>query len=249
MKFHQTIEHYFKNASTTHLNRPRPQAPFVTIAREEGAGGHSLAEALVARFSKERDALFSGWQIFDKNLCERVAKDPELHVSLEALLDEEFHTGLDDFLRTVVASLSPQIKIDHHMFRTVRSICAVGKAIVIGRAAALLARDLPLGVHVRLVSARKARIERVRRETGLGEAAAAKLLDQKDAGRARVVETHFNKDVADPLLYDCVWNADTVTYEGMADSLVALIHRRADRAARVAAVTAGRSGERGPNAP
>src|SRR5665213_3954756 len=109
MKQPLSIEQYFKNASTALSNRPRPQAPFVTIARQEGAGGHALAEALAARLSKEKDALFSGWQVFDKSLCERVAKDPGLHVPLEALLDEEYHTGLDEFLRTVVAGLSSQM--------------------------------------------------------------------------------------------------------------------------------------------
>jgi cytidylate kinase len=236
MRHPLTVSEYFKNAVQPRpVDRPRPLAPFVTIAREEGAGGHALAEALLARFSKEKGPLFSGWQVFDKEICERVAKDPDLHVPLDDLLGEQFHTGFDELLRTVVAQLSPQMKVDHHMFRTVRGICVVGKAVVIGRAAALLARDLPLGVHVRLVSSRKARLERVRRDNGLSAAAAAKRVDARDAERARVVRAYFNKDVADPMLYDCVWNADTVTFEAMAESILALIRRRASRAPLVAA--------------
>jgi cytidylate kinase len=238
MKYPLSIAQYFKNAAAAaQSNRPRPQAPFVTIAREAGAGGHALADALVARISKEKAPLFSGWQIFDKNLCERVANDPGLHVSLKSLLEEEYHTGVDEFLRSVLADVSPQITINHHMFRTVRSVCVLGKAIVIGRAAALITRDLPLGVHVRLVSARRARVERIRRKTGLGAAAVGKMLDQKDARRALMVDKHFNKDIASPLLYDCVWNADTVSYEAMAESLVSLILQRVSRGLRAKAAS------------
>lgn len=236
MKHELTLSEYFKQAAAPRPpDNPRMPAPFLTISREEGAGGHELADALLARFAQERDALFSGWKVFDKEICERVVKDPGLKVPLEDLLNEEFHSGFDDLLRTVVAELSPQMKVDHHMFRTVRSICGVGKAIVVGRAGALISRDLPLGVHVRLVASRKSRLARVRRDDGLSEAAAAKRLDEREEERARLVKTHFNKDLADPLLYDCVWNADTVTCEAIADALVTLIRRRGARTALVAA--------------
>jgi cytidylate kinase len=227
MKHHSPIEQYFKNASPVVSNRPRPPAPFVTISRQAGAGGHELAEALAARLSRETDDVFSGWQIFDKDLCERVAAEPGLRVSLSSLLDEEFHTGLDDMLRSVLGSASPQIEINHHMFRIVRGICAVGKAIVIGRAASLITRDLTSGVHVRLVSKMGARIERVKRARNVDAAQARRLIDEMDERRALMVDALFNKDIEDPLLYDCVWNADTASYETIADSLVPLIRANA----------------------
>jgi len=233
MTQHLTLTQYFKSvAAVAPSNRPRGEAPFVTISREAGAGGHALAEALAARLAKQDGELFSGWQIFDRSLCERVAADPELHVSLESLLNEEFHTGLDDYLRSVLADHSSQSKIDHRMFRTVRSICSLGRAIVIGRASALVTRDLPLGVHVRLVSQRRARIQRIRRENGVDAVAARRILDQQDARRARKVEIYFKKNIADPLLYDCVWNADTVSCGAMAESLVYLIRQRVSQRLR-----------------
>ncbi|MFI5350477.1 MAG: AAA family ATPase [Elusimicrobiota bacterium] len=230
MRHELTLKEFFRDAfPAAPSNRPRPPAPFVTVSREAGAGGHALAESLLQRFSKESGELFAGWQIFDKSLCERVAADPDLHVSLQSLLNEEHHTGLDDLLRSLVAGVGPQNKIDHRMFRTVRGVCVLGKAIVVGRAAALITRDLPFGVHVRLVSERKARVDRVRRETGLDAIEVGQTLDRQDWQRAREADTYFNKDIADPHLYDCVWNADAVTFEAMAESLVGLIRRRAAR--------------------
>jgi cytidylate kinase len=234
MKHHAPIERYFRNASIAAAERPRPPAPFVTISREAGAGGHELAQALVARLSRETDELSSGWHVFDKELCELVVQDPGLRVSLAELLEEEFHTGLDDMMRSLFAGVSPQIKINHHLFRVVRSVCAVGKAIVIGRAGALLTRDLPQGVHVRVVSRRAARVERVKRAGGLDAAAARKFVGQMDERRARLINAVFNRDIGDPLLYDCVWNADAASFDEMAESLVPLIRARASRGLRPA---------------
>jgi cytidylate kinase len=222
-----TIAQYLKNrAPVAPMKRPAAPAPFVTISRETGAGARALADALIARLSKERGTLFSGWHIFDRALCERVAADPELRVSLKSLLDEEFHAGFDEFFRGVFAEKSSQLKIDHHVFRTVRGICSLGKAIVIGRAAALVTRDLPRGVHVRLVAERNVRIQRIVREAGVSAAAARKTMEKKDAERARMVMADFDKNIDDPLLYDCVWNTATVTLEEIVESLTALIRKR-----------------------
>jgi hypothetical protein len=41
--------------------------PFVTISRQAGAGGHSLAGAMLERFSAQADKeLFGDWQVFDQ---------------------------------------------------------------------------------------------------------------------------------------------------------------------------------------
>ena len=61
--------------------------PFVTISRQAGAGGHSLANVLIDRFHEQPDKeLFGDWEMFDQKLVAMVADDPGLRVSVEALL-------------------------------------------------------------------------------------------------------------------------------------------------------------------
>ena len=46
--------------------KPRP---FVTISRQAGAGGHSLADVMLGVFEQQPDRdTFSGWQIVDHNI-------------------------------------------------------------------------------------------------------------------------------------------------------------------------------------
>lgn len=227
MKRSLTLAQYFKSRlPAPAARRAATPTAFVTISREAGAGGRALAKALVERLAKEKGPQFANWHVFDRNLSEQVAKSPDLRVSLKSLLEEEFHEGLEDYIRSALYGMSSQIKIDHHIFSTVRGVCSVGKAVVVGRAGALITRDLPGGVHVRLVSTREERLKRMMRITGLKADAARRSMDRIDAQRARMVSSNFKKDVADPALYDCVWNTASASVEEIAEALVPLIRRR-----------------------
>jgi len=63
--------------------------PFITISRETGAGGHSLAAALLKLMAKHGTKSLSGWHVLDQEICEKVAAEPGLKVSLHRLLSEE----------------------------------------------------------------------------------------------------------------------------------------------------------------
>ena len=63
--------------------------PFVTISREAGAGGHTLAYVLLTDFAGDHDQdLFGGWHVFDRELCEVIVQDHRFQNSLDALLAE-----------------------------------------------------------------------------------------------------------------------------------------------------------------
>ena len=59
------------------------------------------------------------------------------------------------------------------------------------------------------------------------ERKAAELMGKADNGRARLLKRHFRVDIDDPLLYDAVWNTGVVSFEAIAESIVALLKERA----------------------
>ena len=83
--FIDTISYKEKIAKRTDLTKGL--YPFVTISRQTGAGGNRLAKAIVKEMEQlPNDPLFQGWQILDREICERLVADPELKVSMESLL-------------------------------------------------------------------------------------------------------------------------------------------------------------------
>ena len=117
--------------------RAAPQ-PFITISRQAGAQGLSLARAIVAEMAKERkltgDPTFKGWHVYDRKLCELVAADPKLSVYFESLVKETFHSDFEDYIAHLLSGTSPQAAVIHKMFHAVRSVARVGKAVIVGRA-------------------------------------------------------------------------------------------------------------------
>src|SRR5688572_30283359 len=101
MKTLQSLERYFATAAhyTGPLHLRQGVHPFVTISREAGAGGHSLAETLLEQM-KAIDGIpvLRGWQVMDQELCHKILENPHLKVSLEALLTEELHSEVEDIV-------------------------------------------------------------------------------------------------------------------------------------------------------
>jgi hypothetical protein len=236
----QNLEHYFRARSQqaeslrpAHLNRGIH--PFVTISRETGAGGHRLAETLLAQMrALNRMPLFQGWQVMDKELCQKILENHNLKVSLDELLTEELHSGVEDIVKCLLEGYTPQSQVVIEMFNTIRKVATLGKVIIVGRGAVCLTRPLPYGVHVRLVAPRLSRIRRMMELLRLSEKEAGELVARMDNSRARLARTYFNKDIHDPLVYDVTWNTDSVSLEEIASSVIGLIQSRAEKAVAVA---------------
>lgn len=191
--------------------------PFITISRQSGAGGYAVARALLEKTQGTRPAaIFGGWSLFADRLAERVAENPALKVSLRGLAEEEFASGIQDMVSSWIAGLSPQSVVVGHLFKVIRSLAAGGKVIIVGRAGACLTRHLPGGMHLRLVSSLPTRVRRTMALKGVSEKEARRRVAERDRDRASLVKNYFHRDIDDPLLYDMVWNTETMAPEVIA---------------------------------
>jgi len=203
--------------------------PFVTISRQAGAGGHSLAKRLIEVFEQQEDTeLFGGWDMFDQKLVAMVADDPDLRVSVESLLGEQYHHSADDFFRQILTSTTHQDIVMDRMFRLVRVLAEVGKSIIVGRAGSEVTHGLGPAVSIRLVAPEEVRVKRIMELHGLDERKARESAEKNDRGRARLLRRNFRVDIDDPFRYDAIWNTAAVSFDGLAASIVALLRKRAE---------------------
>lgn len=218
-----------------HLYGPKPGGgqklarirPFVTISRQAGAGGHTLARVLIEKMDQEPNKeLFGDWEMFDHKLVEMVADDPDLTVSVEKLLGEEYHRTADDFFRQILTASTHQDIVADRIFRLVRVIAEVGKAVIVGRAGSEVTRGLGPSVSVRLISTEESRLARMMELHEETEKKARDAMARHDSGRARLLKRHFRVDIEDPLLYDAVWNTNNVSFEAIADAIIAVLSDR-----------------------
>lgn len=203
--------------------------PFITISRQAGAGGHTLAETLMKRLHAERaDPLYANWQVFDQELCRRVADDPALRVSLTHLIEERYRGAVEDYLVQAVVGTSPQLKVHQAVFRVITGLAAVGKAVIVGRGANFLTRGYPRGVHVRLVAPLEKRIAVFSEQNRLSRKEARARIETIDRDRARMIRDYFSADIDDPLHYDAVWNTGSASIDFIAVALVEMVRLKAE---------------------
>ena len=221
----------YVSAHTADMESPGGAAerarPFITISRQAGAGGHHLADTLVALFGEQEDEwLFGGWQVFDRQLCEIVAGDPTHAASLSSLLAEEYRTKTDEFFRQLFGQSIDQDLLMHGVFRVVGSVASIGKSIIVGRAGSEVTRHLDTGISIRLVAPEETCIRGVMDYYELDERAARDRARKLDASRARLLKKHFAVDINDPTRYDLVWNTGRGSIEMLGEVLIAALRHK-----------------------
>jgi cytidylate kinase len=224
---HLKMIQQFLNEKRNFEDLPEYGFPFVTISRQAGAGGHLLSYVILTEFLKHKDSdLFQGWHVFDKALCEVVAKDPLLQDSMETLVSERYRSEFRDFIESLFTGRSNQYLTYKTTFKVVRMLALLGKVIVVGRGSALVTADLPQGIHIRLVAPKSQRVLWMMKRFKLSKEDALKTITKQDADRRKLVRLFFHRDIEDPLLYDVVWNTGKIGMEVITRTTIELITQR-----------------------
>lgn len=224
---HLKIVHQFLAERRSFEDLPEYGFPFVTISRQAGAGGHLLSYVILSEFLKFKGTdIFEGWHVFDKDLCEVVAKDPMLQGSMEDLVSEKYQSEFHEFIDGLFSGQSKQYLSYKTSFKVVRMLATIGKVIIVGRCSSMVTADLPQGVHIRLVAPKSSRVVWMMKRFKLSKDAATEAVEKQDADRRKLVKLFFHRDIEDPLLYDAVWNTGKVPLEIITRSTIDMIKER-----------------------
>ncbi len=145
---------------TIHAEVPAP-TPFITISREAGAGGRSLAERLVERLN-EIDPGERAWSAWDRELVEKVAADHAISTRLVESLEVQTHSWIQEMLGGMSVNNDAYVdeaKIYRRVASTIRALAQVGRVVIVGRGGAYITAGMDGGMHARLVAPEPWRID------------------------------------------------------------------------------------------
>ena len=186
----------------------------VTISRQAGSGGHSVAERLAELIKAGEHG--ENWMIFDRNLVEKVLEDHKLPARLSRFMPENRISAIADTMDELFGLHPPSWILVRKTSETILHLAELGNVILIGRAANIVTRRMPHVFHVRLVSPLEKRVERLQQSNGLTAKAALKLAEEQELARRRYVKQFFAKNIDDPLLYHLVLNTDLLSIDATA---------------------------------
>ncbi|OPZ96794.1 MAG: cytidylate kinase [Planctomycetes bacterium ADurb.Bin412] len=176
---------------------------YITISRELGSGGETIAGEL---------ASLLGWQLYDQEILDFMSEDMNVHKSLLESADEHTIGWVEEWLGPVFTRKAgiEQLTYYRHLIHVLMVIAKHGQAIIVGRAAGLV---LPRqnGLSVRVTASLEQRVKNYARENEISEAEAFSIVEKSDRTQKSFVRSFVNQDVTDAKHYDITINTAKFT--------------------------------------
>lgn len=201
--------------------------PIVTISREYGAGGSSVAGIVAAEL---------GAEVVDKKLIEEVANRLSIRPSDVEAESERARSLLERLVRSFSALepgmgmgwappypdplYDPRKEIIELTEQIIREVAGSGNAVIVGRGAGFVLADRPGVFRVFLRAPEAVRVKTLMARLGLPEAETRRKMHETDSNRAAYVKQLYGRDWCDPDEYDLVVNTGRVAYKTAAQMII-----------------------------
>jgi hypothetical protein len=205
------FEHFLAAKLEVHLSEADeapPWGPSITLSRQAGARAVTIGEKLTTQLQNKSRYKDSLWTLFDQDLVKTIIEDNHLPPDVENQMDEDRVHLMTDAVREVFKSKPSDWTLFNHSVHTIRKLCRLGHAIVVGRGGNFITTDLTNTFRVRLVGSFASRRAHLQQKFGMTEQAAEAYIQEKDAGRRRYVKSHLQGDAEDPTGYHLTLNTD-----------------------------------------
>jgi len=195
----------------------------VTISASYGAGGSWVAPRVAERL---------GWQFVDRAIPVQVAERLEVPVEHAHVHDEAAaprFTRLLARLPNTSGVVVPEPTTDAFCRETERLLIEAadeGEVVVLGRAAAIVLRERPGALHVRLDGPQEARVFQAMRVEEIDEDEARRRQRNSDRARMDYVKHFYRADPRDPRHYHLTLDSTALPLETCAQLIVAAARSR-----------------------
>lgn len=200
-----------------------PPVTFVTISREGGACGPALSQRLVQRLN-ELNPGEEPWTLWDRGLVEKVSVDHHIALELVDSLGETHHGWMEEFLNSLSqVSETDEAKVYRRVAMTIRALAHRGRVVIVGRGGVHITRQMPGGVHVRLVAPFERRVTFVMRQQGMTREAATEHVHELDRNQKAFFRRYWPTAIPDADLFTIGLNTSTVDENRAVECLLPLI--------------------------
>lgn len=208
--------------------------PIVTISRQFGAGGSSVAAIVAASLNAE---------VVDKKLIEEVARRLSMRPSEVEAESERPRTLLERLVRSFSTLepgmgagwsppypdplFDPRNEIIHLTEKVINEVADGGNAVIIGRGAGFVLKERPEVFRVFLRAPDAVRLKTLTARLGLGEAETRRKMHETDSNRAAYIKQLYGRDWCDVDEYDLIVNTSQVSYTTAAEMILLGVRDRA----------------------
>jgi hypothetical protein len=194
----------------------------VALSASYGAGGNVIGPALAERL---------GVPFLDRAIPVKVAEELRVEPDEVAAVEDRHGGWLERLLGgfsagdTIAPTWLPGAGLNSDDFRretekVLLGQCETGEGVMLGRAAAIVLRDDPRVLRVRLDGPRDARLRQAMRFGGVDEATARRALERLDRAHADYARELYGADIHDFSLYDLMLDSTRFEVDDCVDLLL-----------------------------
>jgi cytidylate kinase len=207
--------------------------PVVTISASYGAGGSQVGPRLAQRLGVaflDRAIPTAVAERLAVPLAEAVAHDEAVRSALERML-VRFAPAAQAFS----GATPPPEMLDERSYlrvteQVLRERAAEEGAVILGRAGAVVLRDAPGALHVRLDGPRERRLEQAVRLEGIDRQAAEQRMRETDRAREAYVRQFYDVDARRASLYHLVLDSTSFELDRCVELIAVAAAARVDQA-------------------
>jgi cytidylate kinase len=195
--------------------------PFITISRQSGAGGSTLAAQLVERLNV-LDPAPHPWRMWNRDLVQEVATRHKVPAALVESVDERTRNWLEDMLANLSTSESPSEEaVYKRVAATIHALAQAGRAVIVGRGGVLITHGLSKGIHLRLVAPLEHRVALTAWRLRISMDAAGAEVRRQDAEREQFYKRYWGISALLPEHFTLSMNTAALQVEQMVSCIIA----------------------------
>ncbi len=204
-------ERIFSNPETEY-------GPVVTITREYGCPGKTLADELVYRINREDPP--TKWNWIDKEVLKILARELKLSPSVIDDLQQFEERKLSDYVALIFSSdcFPGDKKIKNTIAEIILTYAQQGHYVIVGRAGHFITGHISRSYHVALKAPLKWRIEHMSQHKNCSYSEAQKLVAEMSEKRQRFL-SHFAKG-KENRAFDSVFDCSEISIDEMAEVIL-----------------------------
>lgn len=216
-KFYEIFQKKFFPAKKSAVRITGP-LPLITISREMGSGGKSIANLIALRLGKP-------WKVYDHELIDKIAKNKKLEDELIASIDANKLPLADIIVDKIFGKRLANLPgYQRHLVRVMSLVGLRGYSIMLGRGGNFL---FPNALNIRIICRTDQRITWQMTYERISRAEATKRIEASDRERKEFVESLFNQNHKKAYHYDLVIRTGrNITIEDATDIILGLYSRR-----------------------
>ena len=216
-KFYKIFQNKFFSSKKSSQQSNGP-LPLITISREMGSGGKSVANLIASYLGKP-------WMVYDHEQIDKIAKNKQLEEKLAQSIDHKKLPLADIIIAKTFGKRFPHLSgYQRHLIRVMTLVGLKGYAIILGRGGNFL---FPHALNIRMICQFDQRITWQMTYEHISRSEAVKRIEESDKERKEFVHSLFNHNHCKAYHYDlAIRTGSDITIEDAANTIIELAKRK-----------------------